>query len=88
VFGGAPTAFALALWACRPLRADFLKNGLLVGCVAALLHAGLFVASGAGLQVAYVIADALKLAGGTLGGYVVGRGYGRSRGSVGDGRGA
>ena len=77
VFGGAPAAFALALWACRPLRAGFLKHGFLVGCVAALLHAALAAGAGAGFQAAYVLADALKLAGGASGGYVAAKRRGR-----------
>lgn len=75
VYGGAPAAFLLALWACRRVTAGFLLHPLLVGCVAALLHVALFVASGAGWQAVYVVADALKVADGVLGGYVAGRGH-------------
>ena len=82
VFGGALTAFVFALWVGRSLRADFLTNGFLVGCVAALLHVGLLAASKAEFQVAYVVADALKLVGGALGGYVAQKSHSRSHSSV------
>ena len=82
VFGGAPAAFAFALWVGRSLRGSFLVKGVLVGCVAALLHLSLFAASGMGFQVAYVIADALKVVGGALGGYAAQRRAARSGGTV------
>lgn len=85
VFGGALAAFLLALWACRTLRADWLKNGLLVGCVAALLHAGLLAGSGTGFRAVYLIADALKLVGGALGGYVAARRAARRVARISDG---
>jgi hypothetical protein len=78
VIGGALMAFLFSLWANRSLKADFLVNGFLVGCIAAILHIGLFVASGAGFQMVYVLADALKLCGGTLGGYLAQRKYKQS----------
>jgi hypothetical protein len=82
VFGGGVMAFIFALWVGRSLRADFLTNGFLVGCVAALLHVGLLAASKAEFQIAYVIADVLKLAGGALGGYVAQKSYSQAHGPV------
>jgi len=73
VFGGMPAAIAFALWVGRSVRASFILNGALVGCVAALVHLSLFAASGMGFQVAYVIADALKVAGGAMGGFLAQR---------------
>ena len=75
VVGGAVAAFLFALWVGRTIRADFLVNGFLVGCVAALLHIGVLAGAGAQWQIAYVIADVLKLVGGALGGYVAQRRY-------------
>lgn len=68
--GGALLAFLFALWVCRRLKADFILNGLLVGVVGALLHTALFVASKVGYQAIYALADALKILGGLIGGYV------------------
>ena len=78
VFGGALAAFVFALWVGRSLRAGFLVNGLLVGCVAALQHMGLMAASKAEFELAYAVADALKLVGGALGGYVAQKSYSQS----------
>jgi hypothetical protein len=81
VVGGALLAFLFSLWVSRALRADFLVNGLLVGGVGVLLHVVLFVASKSEFQSAYLVADALKLAGGALGGYLAGSRYSRSAGA-------
>lgn len=75
IIGGALMAFLFALWVGRSLKADFLINGFLVACVAVILHVGLFVASRAEFQMAYVIADALKLVGGLAGGHLGQRKY-------------
>jgi hypothetical protein len=83
VFGGGFATFGLALWVSRVLRTDFPINGLLVGCVAALLHIGVLTGSGAGFQTAYAIADALKLIGGLLGGYFARYRFEQSLGNAG-----
>ncbi|MCA1641730.1 MAG: hypothetical protein LC785_07230 [Acidobacteria bacterium] len=80
--GGALLAFLFSSWVCRSLGADFILNGLLVGCVGVLLHVALFVASGAGFQKAYLVADGLKLAAGALGGYLARGRYSRSTESL------
>jgi hypothetical protein len=82
IVGGALLAFLFSSWVCRTLRADFIVNGLLVGCVGVLLHVGLSVASRAEFQAAYAVADGLKLAGGALGGYLARGRYGQSTSSL------
>jgi hypothetical protein len=82
VFGGALLAFLFALWVSRALKTDFLINGFLAGCVAVLLHVGLLVASRTEFQAVYAFADALKLGGGALGGYLAQRRFSQSVNSM------
>ena len=59
--------FLGAWWVCRRVESRFVLHGLLVGIVAALIYAGLTRLQPEPL--AYIIAHALKLAGGAVGGY-------------------
>lgn len=80
--GGALLAFLFALWACRRLKSDFILNGLLVGLVAAIVHIAMFLSSGMGFQLIYVIADALKIVAGVAGGYAAQKKFERASSSV------
>jgi putative membrane protein (TIGR04086 family) len=63
--------FLGALWTCRRVESRFLLHGVLVGAVAALFYIAL-----TGFKpepLAYVIAHALKLAGGAAGGWIAQR---------------
>jgi putative membrane protein (TIGR04086 family) len=66
--GSFVVCFLGALWACRPIESRFILHGLLVGAVAALFYIALTRFQPEPL--AYVIAHALKLAGGAAGGWV------------------
>ena len=60
--------FLGALWVCRPIESHFILHGTLVGVVAALIYIALTRAQPEPL--AYIVAHALKLAGGACGGLV------------------
>jgi|SRR5579863_6963317 len=65
------TCFLGALWACRRVESRFVVHGTLVGVVAALIYVILTRAQPE--PFAYIVAHALKLAGGACGGFVAGR---------------
>jgi putative membrane protein (TIGR04086 family) len=60
--------FLGALWVCRRIESHFILHGTLVGVVAALIYVGLTRAQPE--PFAYIVAHALKLAGGACGGFV------------------
>jgi putative membrane protein (TIGR04086 family) len=62
------TCFLGALWVCRRIESRFVLHGTLVGVVAALIYVGL--TRGQPEPFAYLVAHALKLAGGACGGVV------------------
>ena len=63
--------FLGALWVCRRTESHFILQGTLVGVVAALIYIALTRAQPEPL--AYIVAHALKLAGGACGGFVAQR---------------
>jgi putative membrane protein (TIGR04086 family) len=65
------TCFLGALWVCRRVEARFILQGTLVGVVAALIYVALTRAQPE--PPAYILAHALKLAGGACGGLVAQR---------------
>lgn len=65
------TCFLGALWVCRRIESRFILQGTLVGVVAALLYIALTRAQPE--PFAYLMAHALKLAGGACGGLVAER---------------
>ena len=69
--GSFVTCFLGALWVGRRIESRFILHGTLVGVVAALIYVGLTRAQPEPL--AYVVAHALKLAGGACGGFVAQR---------------
>ncbi len=66
--GSFVTCFLAALWVCRPIESHFVLQGTLVGVVAALIYVVLTRAQPE--PFAYIVAHALKLAGGACGGFV------------------
>lgn len=66
--GSFVTCFLAALWVCRRIESRFILHGTLVGVVAALIYIAL--TRGQPEPVAYIVAHALKLAGGACGGFV------------------
>jgi putative membrane protein (TIGR04086 family) len=69
--GSFVTCFLAALWVCRRIESRFILHGTLVGVVAALIYVALTRAQPE--PAAYILAHALKLAGGACGGYVAQR---------------
>jgi putative membrane protein (TIGR04086 family) len=65
------TCFLGALWVCRRIESRFILHGTLVGVVAALIYLALTRAQPE--PAAYILAHALKLAGGACGGWVAER---------------
>jgi putative membrane protein (TIGR04086 family) len=65
------TCFLGALWVCRRIQSRFILHGTLVGVVAALIYVAITRAQPE--PVAYILAHALKLAGGACGGFVAQR---------------
>ena len=63
--------FLGALWVCRQVKCHFILHGTLVGVVAALIYIALTRAQPE--PFAYIVAHALKLAGGACGGFVAQR---------------
>jgi putative membrane protein (TIGR04086 family) len=63
--------FLGALWVCRRIESHFILHGTLVGVVAALIYVVLTRAQPE--PFAYIVAHALKLAGGACGGLVAQR---------------
>jgi len=66
--GSFVTCFLGALWVCRRVGSHFILHGTLVGVVAVLLYVALTRAQPE--PFAYILAHALKLAGGACGGFV------------------
>ena len=66
--GSVITCFLAALWVCRRIESHFILHGTLVGVVAALIYIALTRAQPE--PFAYILAHALKLAGGACGGFV------------------
>src|ERR1700678_4679999 len=62
------TCFLAALWVCRRIESRFILHGTLVGVVAALIYVVLTRAQPE--PFAYIVAHALKLAGGACGGFI------------------
>jgi putative membrane protein (TIGR04086 family) len=60
--------FLGALWVCRRIESHFILQGTLVGIVAALIY--IAVTRAQPEPFAYIVAHALKLAGGACGGFV------------------
>jgi len=60
--------FLGALWVCRRIESRFILHGTLVGVIAALIYVGLTRAQPE--PFAYLVAHALKLAGGACGGFI------------------
>src|ERR1700757_2457576 len=60
--------FLGALWVCRRIESHFILHGTLMGFVAVLIYLGLTRAQPE--PFAYIVAHALKLAGGAFGGFV------------------
>jgi putative membrane protein (TIGR04086 family) len=69
--GSFVTCFLAALWVCRRVESHFVLQGTLVGVVAALIYIALTRAQPE--PFAYIVAHALKLAGGACGGFVAQR---------------
>lgn len=69
--GSLVTCFLFALWVGRGVESRFVVHGLLVGVVAMVIYIALTLARPE--PFAYVIAHALKLAGGAGGGWLAGR---------------
>jgi putative membrane protein (TIGR04086 family) len=65
--------FVVAIWVGRRIDSRFVLHGLLVGVVATLIYVTL--TRGAPEPAAYLIAHALKLLGGALGGLVAARNH-------------
>ena len=65
------TCLVGALWVCRWIESHFILHGTLVGVVAALIYIALTRARPE--PFAYILAHALKLAGGACGGFVAER---------------
>jgi putative membrane protein (TIGR04086 family) len=65
------TCFLAALWVCRRIESHFVLHGTLLGVVAALIYVALTRAQPE--PIAYIVAHALKLAGGGCGGFVAER---------------
>jgi len=63
--------FLGAFWVCRRIESRFILHGTLVGVVAALIYVALTRAQPE--PFAYIVAHALKLAGGACGGFVAQR---------------
>jgi hypothetical protein len=63
--------FLAALWTCRRVESRFILHGVLVGLVAALIYLALTRAQPE--PFAYIVAHALKLAGGAYGGFIAQR---------------
>ena len=69
--GSLITCFLAALWVCRRVESHFILQGTLVGLGAALIYVALTRAQPE--TFAYIVAHALKLAGGAFGGFVAQR---------------
>src|SRR5271154_914394 len=65
------TCFLAALWGCRRIESRFILHGTLVGFVAGLIYVALTRAQPE--PFAYIVAHALKLAGGAFGGFAAQR---------------
>jgi putative membrane protein (TIGR04086 family) len=74
------TCFLGAIWVCRRIESRFILHGTLVGVVAALIYVALTRAHPE--PFAYVMAHALKLAGGACGGFIAQRRRSPSYGGI------
>ena len=63
--------FLAALWVCRRIESHFILHGVMLGVVAALIYVAFTRAQPE--PFAYIVAHALKLAGGACGGIVARR---------------
>jgi putative membrane protein (TIGR04086 family) len=72
--------FLGAIWVCRRIESRFILHGTLVGVVAALVYVALTRAKPE--PFAYIVAHALKLAGGACGGYIAQRRRSPSYGGI------
>ena len=70
---GAVMTFLAALWATRGLTSAFVPHGTLVGIASVLLTVGFIVSARPDHRAMYVIAFALRLVGGYVGGVVAER---------------
>ena len=68
--GGALATFLLAIWVARPLKADHMLHGGLLGLFVALLDGGLLIASATEFQWLFVFSGLGRIVAGLLGGYV------------------
>ena len=69
--GSFVTCLLGALWVCQRIESHFILHGTLVGVVAALIYVALTRAQPE--PFAYILAHALKLAGGACGGFIAQR---------------
>jgi hypothetical protein len=67
---GALATFLLALWVATKVESRFIANGMLVGVVSVVLTAGFLVGARPEHRLMYLVAFALRIAAGYLGGYV------------------
>ena len=66
--GSALTTFLSVLWATRPLKSDFVLNGLLIGVAGVLLTLAFIVTAKPEHRSMYVVSYVLRIVGGYLGG--------------------
>lgn len=72
IAGVVTTALAV-FWAARPLSSDFIRHGMLVGLVSVLLTLGFILTARPEHRLMYLIAFALRIVGGYLGGILARR---------------
>lgn len=77
---GAPvTTFLAALWVSRRLESRFVLHGTLAGLTAMLIYLIPVLAGGVAQPLIYWVAHALKVAGGTAGGFVAAQRFAKTR---------
>jgi hypothetical protein len=67
---GALATFVLVLWVARKLESNFIINGVAVGVVSILLTSGFLAGARAEDRPMYLVAFALRIAAGYVGGWV------------------
>jgi hypothetical protein len=67
---GALATFVVVLWVARKLESKFIINGVAVGIVSVLLTVGFFAGARAEDRPMYLVAFALRIVAGYLGGWV------------------
>jgi len=67
---GALATFVLVLWVARKLESNFIINGVAVGVVSVLLTCGFLAGARAEHRPMYLVAFALRIAAGYVGGWV------------------